>query len=148
MTGLRVRALARGDLVDFLPLFAGYQRFYRARSDRTRNLRFFGRFIAPSEEGVVLGAWREERPVGFACVYWTYSSVRATRVALLNDLYVAEDARGQGVGRKLLSSAKTAAARRGIRVLRWFTAPTNKTARRMYDRTGASSSHWVEYTLE
>ena len=57
------------DLETALPLFAGYQRFYRAEPDDVRNRSFFRRFLEPSDDGLLLGAWslsaaapRERRP--------------------------------------------------------------------------------------
>ena len=73
----RVAPLREADLPAALPLIAGYQRFYQAEPDDERNLEFFGRFIAPSEDGLLLGAWVGGELVGFACLYWTFSSTRA-----------------------------------------------------------------------
>ncbi len=45
-----------------LPLIAAYQRFYEVEEiDDERNRAFFSRFIAPSDDGMLLGAWRDER---------------------------------------------------------------------------------------
>jgi hypothetical protein len=42
---------------ELLPLIAGYQTFYGAKPDAERNRRFFTRFLHPSDEGLLLGAW-------------------------------------------------------------------------------------------
>jgi RimJ/RimL family protein N-acetyltransferase len=39
------------------------------------------------------------------------------------------------------------AGERGAQRLEWSTQPENKTAQRLYDRTGAKRSKWVEYEL-
>ena len=131
-----------------LPLFAGYQSFYGVeRPDDDRNLAFFGQFLEPSEAGVVLGAWEDGTPVGFACLYWTFSSVSAADIALMNDLFVASEARGKGVGRALIDAAVEAARDRGCHHLEWYTAPDNATAQRLYDATGATRSTWVAYEI-
>jgi GNAT superfamily N-acetyltransferase len=145
---VEVRPLKEGELQRALPLFAGYQRFYGVEHpDDERNLEFFGRFIEPSEDGVLLGAFVDGDVVGFACLYWTFSSVSAAEIALMNDLFVAPGHRGTGVGRVLIDAAAAFARRRGCHHLEWFTAIDNDTAQRLYDRTGAERSAWYAYEI-
>jgi len=145
---VEIRSVRRDELDQGLPLFAGYQRFYGVdQPDDDRNRVFFARFVAPSDDGLLLGAWLDRAMVGFACIYWTFSSVSATEIALMNDLFVAEGARGRGIGRALIDEAAAGARRRGLLHLEWFTAPDNTTAQRVYDATGAARSSWISYEL-
>jgi GNAT superfamily N-acetyltransferase len=149
MADVEVRALRVNELGDALPLIAGYQRFYRAEPDEERNRAFFGRFIEPSEEGLLLGAWSDGELVGFATLYWTHSSTRAADIGLLNDLFVTERARGLGVGRALIEASAAAARERGAVHLEWFTATDNETAQRLYDGIpGVERSAWFAYELD
>jgi GNAT superfamily N-acetyltransferase len=145
---VRVGPLKEGDLEAALPLFAGYQRFYEAEPDDERNLRFFARFVEPSEDGLVLGAWVGDELVGFACLYWTFSSTRAAEVALMNDLFVAEGTRGKGVGLALIDGAAEASRARGMAHLEWLTAFDNHRAQRLYARTEAKRSPWLGYEID
>lgn len=54
----------------------------------------------------------------------------------LEDLYVAETARGTGAGRALIEAVYAAADARGADQVYWLTASDNRTARRLYDRIG------------
>jgi len=145
---VEVRPIGQDEVDDGLPLYAAYQRFYGvARPDDERNRAFFSRFAAPSEDGLLLGAWQDGALVGFACVYWTFSSVSAARIALMNDLFVAEGLRGHGIGRALITAAVEAARSRGLHHLEWLTAPDNTTAQRLYDSTGAERSTWIAYEI-
>jgi GNAT superfamily N-acetyltransferase len=144
---IRVAPLREDELEDALPLFAGYQRFYLAEPDDERNLGFFRKFLAPSEDGILLGAWDGDHLVGFACTYWTFSSACADDIALMNDLFVAESHRGGGVGRALIEATVEAARERGVHHLEWFTALDNEVAQRLYDRTGAERSGWYAYEI-
>lgn len=145
---LEVRQIRRDEVDLGLPLYAGYQRFYGvANPDDDRNRTFFGRFAAPSEDGLLLGAWQDGELVGFACVYWTFSSVSAAEIALMNDLFVSDGLRGKGIGRALIEAALEAARDRGLHHLEWFTAPDNTTAQRLYDTTGAERSTWIAYEI-
>src|SRR2546425_10631833 len=90
MSGVQVRPVRQEDLDDVLPLIAGYQRFYGAEPDEERNRAFFSRFLAPSDDGLLLGAWSGGELVGFATLYWSHSSTRAADAVLMNDLFVRE----------------------------------------------------------
>ena len=132
-----------------LPLIAGYQTFYGTEPDAARNRRFFSRFLHPSNEGLLLGAWVDESLVGFATLYWFFSSTKAAESVLMNDLFVQEGVRGKGIGRALIQSALDEARRRGAAHLEWFTAPDNATAQRLYDSVpGAGRSTWYAYEIE
>ncbi len=133
-----------------LPLIAAYQRFYEVENpDDARNRDFFRRFLAPSEDGLILGAYDEGgNLLGYACLYWFFSSLRPSEAVLLNDLFVASEARGSGVGRALIEAAAGVARERGASHLEWSTAPDNRTAQALYDSTGAERSEWISYELE
>jgi GNAT superfamily N-acetyltransferase len=147
---MRVAPLRPEDLDAVLPLIAGYQRFYGVeRPDDQRNRTFFQRFVAPSDDGLLIGAWVDGEPVGFATLYWTFSSTRAAEIALLNDLYVAEEVRGRQVGRALLEAAADAARERGLEAMEWLTHVDNRTAQRLYERIdGAAREAWFGYEIE
>lgn len=131
-----------------LPLIAAYQRFYEVEEvDAERNRTFFRRFLAPSEDGMLLRARADGELAGYACLYWHFSSTQAVETVLMNDLFVSEAARGRGIGRGLIEASAAVARERGAGHLEWSTAPDNLTAQRLYDRTGAERSEWVEYEL-
>ena len=137
------------DIDALLPLFAGYQRFYENdEPDDARNRAFFGRFVAPSDAGLLLVATDGGEAVGFANLYWTFSSVAAEDHALMNDLFVAETARSGGVGRALIEASRAAARDRGIARMSWSTALDNRRAQALYERTGAARSAWFEYEID
>jgi len=132
-----------------LSLIAAYQRFYEVEEiDDERNRAFFSRFLAPSEDGMLLGAWRGEEPVGYACLYWTFTSLAPAEIVLMNDLYVEPHARGEGVGRALIEAGAAIGRERGARRLQWITATDNEAAQRLYDSTGARRWESIEYELE
>ena len=146
---LAIAPATADDLAEVLPLFAGYQRFYTGdHRDDDHNRAFLSRFLAPSDDGLVLLA-RDAGgvAVGFATLYWTFSSTRAVEHALMNDLFVADGARGQNVGHALTEAARAAAAERGVESMSWMTAVDNRQAQRLYERFHAERSVWFEYEL-
>jgi GNAT superfamily N-acetyltransferase len=115
--------------------------------DDDRNRSFFARFLGSSDAGCILGARRQGQLVGYACLYFAASSVEAEDIVVMNDLYVVPDARGGGVGRRLIEATlETARARNAPRV-RWSTALDNRRAQRLYEQMGAERSTWFEYEV-
>jgi GNAT superfamily N-acetyltransferase len=146
---VEVRPIRQQELEDLLPLIDGYQRFYGAETDDERNRRFFSRFLHPSDEGLLLGAWANGDLVGFATLYWFHSATKAADTVLMNDLFVRENVRGGGVGRALIQAALDEARRRGAEHLEWYTAPDNLAAQRLYDSLpGVRRSTWYAYEVE
>jgi GNAT superfamily N-acetyltransferase len=145
---VQIEPVSALQLETLLPLIAAYQRFYEVENvDGERNRSFFSRFLAPSDDGMLLGAWRDEELLGYACLYWHFTSLVPAETVLLNDLYVAEDRRGKGVGRALIEASAEIARQRGAHQLQWVTSPDNETAQRLYDTTGAESEPSIEYEL-
>jgi GNAT superfamily N-acetyltransferase len=145
---IEIAPVAAAELERVLPLIAAYQRFYEVEKvDEEGNRGFFRRFLSPSDDGLLLGARDDGEIVGFACLYWHFSSLAAAETVLMNDLFVVEGARGRGVGRALIEASASVARERGAGSLEWATAPDNATAQRLYDSTGAERSEWIEYEL-
>jgi len=145
---VEIAPIAVEEFEGLLPLIAAYQRFYEvAEIDEERNRSFFRRFLAPSEDGLLLGARSDGRLVGYACLYWHFSSTQARETVLMNDLFVDDSARGQGVGRALIEATAEVARERGAASIEWSTAPDNHTAQCLYDSTGAERSEWFSYEL-
>jgi GNAT superfamily N-acetyltransferase len=148
LNDVRVEPISASQLEALLPLIAAYQRFYEVPDvDDERNRAFFSRFLAPSDDGMLLGAWRGDQLVGYACLYWHFTSLVPAETVLMNDLYVAEAERGKGIGRTLIEASVNVARERRAHQLQWVTAPDNETARRLYDSTGAESEPSIEYEL-
>jgi GNAT superfamily N-acetyltransferase len=145
---LRVEPIVESEFETLLPMIGDYLRFYEVEDiDEDRNRSFFSRLIAPSDDGMLLGAWRGDRLVGYACLYWHFSSFVPAETVLMNDLYVDSAVRGEGIGRALIEASAAMARERGAHHLEWSTAPDNVTAQRLYDSIGAQRSAWIEYEL-
>src|ERR1700755_2005125 len=106
-SGVEVTPVREEEFETLLPLISAYQRFYEVDDpDTDRNRTFFRRFLAPSDDGLLLAARNESGAIlGYACLYWFFSSLQAVETVLMNDLFVAADVRGKGVGRALIEAA-------------------------------------------
>lgn len=148
--GIEVRPVREKEFEALLPLIAAYQRFYEVDDvDDDRNRSFFRRFLAPSADGELLAARDAGGALlGYACLYWHFSSTRAVETVLMNDLFVVPEARGDGVGRALIEASRDVARARDAAWLEWATAPDNHTAQRLYDSMTSEKSTWLEYELD
>lgn len=81
-------------------------------------------------------ACRGERPVGLALHFAEYSTWRGRRGVYLQDLYVAPEARGAGVGARLIAALAVEAATRGAVYMRLAVDAENHQAARFYERLG------------
>jgi GNAT superfamily N-acetyltransferase len=137
------------DLDDLLPLVRGYCDFYKV-SPRDDDLLALSRALIddPEREGVQLIARDGDgHAVGFATIFWTWSTSDAARLGIMNDLFVSEAARGTGMADALIQACREECARRGIRRLSWQTAPDNYRAQAVYDRIGGTREQWVDYWI-
>jgi GNAT superfamily N-acetyltransferase len=143
-----IRPVAPAELDAVLPLFADYQRFYGVKAPDTRaTLDFLRGFIAPSDRGELIAAWEDGHAVGFANLYWTFSSIAAGPIVLLNDLFVVDGNRGAGIGRRLIEFSLDRTAERGASRLEWRTELSNRVAQRLYERFDAVRTVWFNYAL-
>lgn len=82
-------------------------------------------------------AFAGDTAVGYASYTEPYAIWLGSRYLALDDLYVADAVRGQGVGEALMRAVAAIALGRGLRALRWEVQPDNHRAIRFYQRLGA-----------
>ncbi len=101
---MTVRQATIADLDSVALLFDAYRQFYDQLSDLDAARAFLtSRF--EHQQSVILIAHAGERAVGFAQLFPSFSSTRMARTFILNDLFVAPDARGTGAEKALLDAA-------------------------------------------
>lgn len=151
MTEHGVGRVEAADLDELLPLMRSYCDFYGVSPTDADLLALAQSLIDdPEREGVQLLARDKSDAglaVGFATLYWSWSTADAARIGVMNDLFVAEHARGQGVAEQLVEGCRAECVRRGARRLTWQTAPDNHRAQAVYDRVGATREQWIDYWL-
>jgi GNAT superfamily N-acetyltransferase len=149
VSGHAIHLVGLADLDELLPLLRGYCDFYETSPGDDDLLNLARRLIEdPELEGLqLLARDAGRRAVGFATLYWSWSTTHACRIGVMNDLFVAQEARGQGLAERLIEACREQCARRGARRLTWQTAPDNLRAQAVYDRVGATREQWVDYWL-
>ena len=88
------------------------------------------------------------RVVGFALFFTSYSTFQTKPGIYLEDLFVRPDARGRGIGARLLGRLAELAVARGAGRLDWSVLTWNEPAIGFYQRLGAERlDNWVGYRL-
>ena len=122
------------DLAELHPLVEKYREFYK-QPENPKTVQFLTDRLE-NDEAVVFIARVDGNPVGFTMIYPTFSTVSLSAVWLLNDLYVAETSRGQGVANLLMDAAETAAREAGAIRIFLRTAHDNTPAQALYESRG------------
>ena len=146
---MRVDRVSEQDLAKLLPLVRAYCDFYEATPSDDDLMALSRALMAdPEREGLQLIARDDDgNPVGFATIYWSWATTVARRIGVMNDLFVATEARGSGAAEALIEGCREECRRRGAGRLTWQTAPDNERAQRVYDRIGATKEQWLDYWL-
>ena len=142
-----IRRATESDVDAIAPLFDRYRQFYRQPPDLTRAGMFLQQRLARGES-VVLVAEIEGEAVGFAQLYPMFSSVRTSRIWVLNDLYVEPGARRRGVARALLEAAAGHTRDDGAVRIVLETGRDNAAARALYRAAGWQEEDSQWYALD
>lgn len=124
------------DHLDLLaPLFDAYRVFYKQPSDLEAARSYLWARLSRLESVVFL-AISGETGLGFTQLYPSFASVSLGRVWILYDLYVAPEARRQGIGRALMERAREFAQATGAVGMELTTAVDNRPGQALYESLG------------
>lgn len=140
MAEILVRPLERSDRAAWQGHWSDYLEFYQQELSGSVTDGLFERLLSPRSHS----AFVAETPagiVGFVHFLFHDSSWSLERVCYLEDLYVSPDARGGGVGRKLIEAVYEAADREpdANGKVYWHTNKNNKRAQMLYNGIGELS---------
>ena len=144
---LIIRAVARGDYEQWLPLWDGYNAFY-GRSGPTAlapeiTAMTWQRLFDAYEPVHALVAESDGRLLGLTHYLFHRSTTAIAPLCYLQDLFTAEAARGHGVGRALITGVYDAARRDGSPRVYWQTHETNLVAQELYNKVAERSGFIV-----
>ena len=144
-----IATVTEADLPELLPLMRGYCDFYEVSPADDALLAMSRTLIATPDEGVQLIARDDsERAVGFATIFWTWQTLSASRLGVMNDIFLTEGARGSGAAADLIEACADRCRERDVTELDWQTANDNLRAQKVYDRVGAQrDERWLDYSL-
>ncbi|GAA1618194.1 GNAT family N-acetyltransferase [Leucobacter chromiireducens] len=145
-SAVTVRPIAAEDRAAWGELYRGYRDFYGKPHDDAVYDTVWGWLMDSAHETRGLIAEAGGVPVGIGHFRRFARPIDGGHGLYLDDLFTAETARGSGAGGAILDRLAEIAADEGAALVRWITADSNATARRLYDRV-ATQTPWVTYDL-
>lgn len=86
--------------------------------------------------------------VSYVIFFFTYSSFHALSTLFLEDIFVLDDYRKQGIGKKMFDFLKETAKREECGRIEFTVLKWNKTAQEFYEKNGAQRLEWYLYRVE
>lgn len=146
-SNFKISILDQSSLDDLARLFDEYRQFYGQDEDRDACFSYL-RERMEKNEIIAFGVRSENRLVGFANIYPTFSSISMRPVWTLNDLYVSSDMRQQGIANKIMHAVKQEAEKNNVAHLQLETASDNNIAQRCYEQFGWQKNEFLSYYLK
>ncbi|MEM1080685.1 MAG: GNAT family N-acetyltransferase [Pseudomonadota bacterium] len=149
-TTLNIRFAQPGDepiILNLIQQLADYERLGHEVVNTTELLQsaLFGEH--PAAEALL--AFQSGQPLGLALFFHTYSTFVGRKSLYLEDLFVVDSARGQGIGVALLQRLASLALERQCGRMDWCVLNWNQPAIEFYQRIGARPmAEWTDYRLE
>jgi GNAT superfamily N-acetyltransferase len=144
MQSVEIRAVERSDFDIWLSLWKSYQQFYKVDIPNTATRDTWERFLDPNEPVHAALALASGQPLGFAHTVYHRSTWTTADYCYLQDLFVAPDARGCGIGRALIKHVYEEAERLKAPRVHWLTHEMNYPGRLLYDSVGERSG-FIQY---
>jgi GNAT superfamily N-acetyltransferase len=141
---VEIRPVGPDERAAWEPLWAGYLAFYKATLAPEVSDVTWARFHDPAEPMHLLGAYVDGKLTGIVQFIYHRSCWTVGNYCYLQDLFVADSARGLGLGRKLIEAVYARAKADGCSRVHWLTQTGNATARLLYDRI-AEDSGFMQY---
>jgi GNAT superfamily N-acetyltransferase len=154
MDGMQIRHAQRGDEAQLAFLLEDHERHYGNEVPEGAGAAGAAFLTAASPGGTLcLVAERNDgqndgRLVGFAILNPYFPAPKLSHGLYLKELYVAAEARSQGVGEKLIEAIRALAKERGDTRVLWTTGEANAGSQRFYDRLGMRREKKVYYVMD
>jgi GNAT superfamily N-acetyltransferase len=144
MSKIEIRPLRLNERADWEPLWKGYLDFYNTSVSKETYDTTWARLHDPHEPMWLLGATVDGKLLGIVHYLYHRSCWTIGNSCYLQDLFVAKEARGHGLGRALIEAVYKAAQEAGASRVHWLTHETNTTARALYDQL-ATAPGFIQY---
>ena len=130
-----IRNCNEEDIDQIALLFDAYRVFYEKSSDVGAAKSFLADRIKNNEAKIFVAENANNRLIAFVQLYPLFSSTRMKKLLLLNDLFVDENYRGQGISEKLIDACKVYCKSINACGLILETAKSNIVGNKLYPKT-------------
>ncbi|MGE4457160.1 MAG: GNAT family N-acetyltransferase [Arcobacteraceae bacterium] len=104
--------------------------------------------IENDEIGKIYIASKEDEIVGMVNILYTVSTALGERVAMLEDMIIDKNYRGENIGSALLEYAITKSKEQGVKRITLLTDSDNFSAHRFYENMGFSQSAMIPFRIQ
>jgi len=139
-----IRSIGENEREAWNPLWAGYLAFYKSELRPAISDLTWDRFHDPDEQVFALGGYVDGELMAIAHYLFHRSTWAPHRYCYLEDLFVAEGARGLGLGRALIEAVYAKAEAANASRVYWLTQSNNAQARTLYDKV-ADNLGFIQY---
>jgi len=139
-----IREVAASERAAWEPLWQGYLQFYQSSQSKEATDETWRRIHDPKEPMFALGAFVDGKMLGIVQYLFHRSFWTTGDYCYLQDLFVANDTRGLGLGRALIEAVYDKAKAAGASRVHWLTKEDNAQARLLYDNI-ADRSGFIQY---
>ena len=144
MSAVVIRPVGADERAAWEPLWRGYLDFYKTSQAPDATDIAWRRIHDPNEPMFALGAYVDGKLLGIVHYLYHRSFWTTGDYCYLQDLFVADAARGQGLGRALIEAVYEKAREAGASRVYWNTHETNAAARALYEKV-AERSGFIQY---
>ena len=130
-----------------LPVVRSYYRHFAFPWDEARKREVLNQAIFHPEIARLWAVYQDGRVIGYALVTYALSLEFDGRVAVLDEFYILEEARGRGCGSKVLTALTDNLTKEGIKVFRLEVLEGMDGSSRLYARHGFEEDQRRLWTL-
>lgn len=138
-----IRPVTEADFEQWLPLWTGYNTFYERTLPDAVTRKTWARFLNAEEPMHALVAEENGKLLGLVHYLFHRATAMVEDTCYLADLFTNAQARGKGVGRKLIEAVYGAAKQAGCSRVYWQTHETNAVAQVLYNQVAQRSGFIV-----
>ena len=146
---VKIREAYKGDSRNLIKLIRELAKFEKLKPPATSLIRKMMNDSEGTHSAIkILVAECDEKLVGYAIYCFTYSSFLAKKTLYLEDIYISEKHRSDGIGKLFMKRLTSIAKRNRCGRMEWIVLKWNKKAIKFYDKLGAEAmNEWKFYRM-
>jgi GNAT superfamily N-acetyltransferase len=146
---IEIKEAKRSDSQLILDFIKGIARYEKLENQVQASVQDIEQSIFDRKEAHVLIAYDHKAPVGFALYFYNYSTFKGKKGLYLEDLFVKESHRGQGIGNQLFDYLRQKAKDENCGRMEWVCLDWNQDAIDFYRKKGAvSMDDWTIFRID
>ncbi|MNC13737.1 aminoalkylphosphonic acid N-acetyltransferase [compost metagenome] len=122
--------------------------FYQNPKPPVEKINNLIRTLFDQQKGVQFVAEQNGELVGFATLFFTFSTMKADKITVMNDLFVIEQFRGTEVESQLFLECQKYSQNHGYANMTWITSTDNKRAQSFFETMNAvKGKDWIHFSI-